>query len=77
MNTNTTSFNGLLHLSQLCRAQKVHFISADLFGLVGRAFVDFGEGFVVTDTNGEQPQTAHVGYISSVPRCRISFISSS
>lgn len=41
-------------MSQYCRAHKIPFIIAQTFGLCGRIFCDFGEEFVVYDTDGER-----------------------
>jgi ubiquitin-activating enzyme E1 len=62
--TDTGSYHEWTRVAGLCHDNSIHFISADLFGLVARVFVDFGKDFIVTDTNGEQPLTGHIGFVS-------------
>eukprot|EP00698_Gefionella_okellyi_P001178 TRINITY_DN11094_c0_g1_i2.p1 TRINITY_DN11094_c0_g1~~TRINITY_DN11094_c0_g1_i2.p1 ORF type:complete len:1012 (-),score=278.08 TRINITY_DN11094_c0_g1_i2:4384-7419(-) len=62
--TNNQSQAEWLRIGNICHSNGIHFISGDTFGLFARIFVDFGEKFVVTDANGEQPLTSHVGFIS-------------
>jgi ubiquitin-activating enzyme E1 len=47
-----------------CRGADVKFIATSSRGVFGSVFCDLGEGFVVTDTNGEQPRTVMVSAIS-------------
>lgn len=49
-----------------CHANKIAFISANTFGLYANIFCDFGDAFVVHDTNGEQPVSCLVASISQV-----------
>jgi ubiquitin-activating enzyme E1 len=42
-----------LALNMRCRANGIYFIVADTRGLFGQIFCDFGEKFVINDTNGE------------------------
>jgi ubiquitin-activating enzyme E1 len=41
-------------IDDACRAAGTRFILAETFGVFGYAFCDFGDGFVVYDTNGEE-----------------------
>jgi hypothetical protein len=40
-------------MNKLCREKKIGFISTQIFGPLGYAFVDFGEKHVITDEDGE------------------------
>ena len=51
---------GQIVFNNLCRNSKTKFISARTMGLVGQIFCDFGNTFVVNDTDGEQPLTSIV-----------------
>jgi len=44
-----------IRLGEFCHNNGIYFIMADTRGLFGQIFCDFGESFVVNDTNGEQP----------------------
>jgi ubiquitin-activating enzyme E1 len=50
-------------LNNLCRSLGVKYIHAETRGVFGKVFCDFGEGFVVVDTDGEQPVNVHVATI--------------
>ena len=43
-----------LEVATYCRAHKIPFILSQTFGLCGRIFCDFGDEFVVYDTDGER-----------------------
>lgn len=64
--TNNQSHSEWLRIGSICHANRIHFVSGDVQGLFGRAFVDFGENFVVSDVNGEQPLVSYVGLITQV-----------
>lgn len=53
-----------VHLNELCRKNNVCFLMAQTNGLFGMAFCDFGDEFIVTDVNGEAPQTGMISSIS-------------
>lgn len=63
--TGATEAN-LLEYNELCRTRTpaVGFICADSFGLVGRAFVDYGDSFTVRDQDGEEPRNAIIAGIT-------------
>lgn len=44
-----------LEFGDFCHSHKICFIVVDTKGLFGQLFCDFGDGFNVLDTNGEQP----------------------
>jgi len=50
-----SSLTEQLVLGEFCHEHGIHFIVADTRGVFGQIFCDFGEQFVVSDTNGEQP----------------------
>lgn len=54
-----------LRINEFARQNKIAFIATSTFGLAGVIFCDFGDEFLVTDTDGEQPFT---GIIESVCR---------
>ncbi|KAF3310626.1 E1 ubiquitin-activating protein [Orbilia oligospora] len=58
-----TSIDDQLKINQFCRENKIYFISADIRGLFGSIFCDFGEGFSVIDATGETPVS---GIISDI-----------
>ncbi|KAG5439559.1 hypothetical protein PCANB_002135 [Pneumocystis canis] len=58
-----TSLKKQLEINDYTHEHGIHFISADVRGLFGYIFCDFGKDFDVFDTNGETPLT---GIISSI-----------
>lgn len=42
------------------------FINADVYGVFGGAFCDFGDHFEVFDTNGEDPKDSFISNITKV-----------
>lgn len=50
--------------SAFCHARKIAFIRSEIRGVFGYAFTDFGSGFTVTDTTGEEIKTAIVASIT-------------
>ncbi|XP_067854572.1 ubiquitin-like modifier-activating enzyme 1 [Heptranchias perlo] len=59
-----SSLDEQLHVGQFCHENNIRFIVADTKGLFGQLFCDFGEEFIVTDPNGEEPQHALVTWIT-------------
>ncbi|XP_028679921.2 ubiquitin-like modifier-activating enzyme 1 isoform X2 [Erpetoichthys calabaricus] len=59
-----SSLDEQLQIGTLCHSKNIRFIVADTKGLCGLLFCDFGEEFVVSDPNGEQPLSAIVLNIS-------------
>ncbi|KAK3879914.1 hypothetical protein Pcinc_015557 [Petrolisthes cinctipes] len=53
-----------LEVSSYCHANNIALIVASTKGLFGQIFCDFGEGFEVVDTNGENPVSAMVAGIT-------------
>lgn len=58
-----------LEVSEVCHKNNIHFISAEVRGLFGRIFNDFGEKFEVIDYNGEEPLHGMVASVSKVCFC--------
>ncbi|KAL4226227.1 E1 ubiquitin-activating protein [Mactra antiquata] len=50
-----SSLDEQIQLGEVCHANDIKFIVAETRGLAGMIFCDFGEEFVVTDVDGEQP----------------------
>ena len=44
-------------MGDFCHANGIKFITADVFGVMGNIFCDFGEEFSVSDASGEPPAT--------------------
>ncbi|KAJ1980774.1 E1 ubiquitin-activating protein [Dimargaris cristalligena] len=59
-----TSLSKQLEINKITHTGGQCFIAADIRGLFGHIFCDFGPGFVVTDTNGEEPISGMVAAIS-------------
>lgn len=47
----------LIEINKICRKNNVKFIFCNTMGLMGQIFCDFGEHFIVKDTNGEDPKS--------------------
>ncbi|KAI5785600.1 hypothetical protein DFH27DRAFT_264961 [Peziza echinospora] len=58
-----TSLDAQVIINDYCRKSGIAFISADVRGLFGNIFCDFGENFTITDATGESVQS---GIIASV-----------
>lgn len=54
-----------LDINAITRATGTHFIAADVRGLFGSVFNDFGDEFVCTDPTGEQPLSGMIVSIES------------
>lgn len=50
----------LIGLNDVCRSQKSSFIYSLATGVFGSVFCDFGDAFVVTDADGNPPQTSQI-----------------
>ncbi|KAI8149195.1 ubiquitin-activating emzyme E1 [Fennellomyces sp. T-0311] len=59
------NYSKQLEISEICRANNIHFISTEVRGLFGRIFNDFGEKFEVIDSTGEEPLTGMIAAVSS------------
>lgn len=53
-----------LEINDFTHANGIKFISADIRGLFGMAFCDFGEEFVVSDVDGETPQSGMLAAVT-------------
>ena len=69
MLTNTTIAKQV-EIDEFCRQKGIYFIAADVRGLFGSVFNDFGDEFACVDTTGENPQS---GMIVSVDEVSIHF----
>ncbi|ESO99442.1 hypothetical protein LOTGIDRAFT_113559 [Lottia gigantea] len=59
-----SSHDEQLRISELCRKNGIKYVIADTKGLFGKIFCDFGENFVISDTDGEQPTSNMVASIT-------------
>ena len=61
------SLKRMIEINELCRKQRpqIRFIAADMRGVFGRIFCDFGHSHKVYDTNGEPPIE---GFVKKVTR---------
>lgn len=57
-----------------CRSRGVGFIRADILGVLGYVFVDFGDEFICRDLNGEQPVTRIVSNVSNDKEAVVSLV---
>lgn len=53
-----------LKVNNFCRSNDIKYISADVFGVFGGAFCDFGNSFEVVDPTGEEPKSVFISNIS-------------
>ncbi|ORY32545.1 putative ubiquitin activating enzyme [Naematelia encephala] len=56
-----------VEIDEFTRSNGIYFIAADVRGLFGSVFNDFGRDFVCVDPTGEQPQTGMIVYIEDGP----------
>lgn len=59
-----SSLDEQLRISEITRSNDVCLIIASTKGLFGQIFCDFGENFVITDVNGEQPISAMIASVT-------------
>jgi len=61
-----TSEAELLRHNEFCRSRSppVGFIAADVFGVTGTVFVDYGDSFCCRDKDGEEPRSAIVAGVT-------------
>ncbi|EFA76257.1 ubiquitin activating enzyme E1 [Heterostelium album PN500] len=58
------SLSTQLRINEICHRNKIKFIASETRGVFGSIFNDFGEGFQVVDTNGENPASYMVSAVS-------------
>ena len=54
-----------LKVNEYCHSRNISFISCDVRGIITWAFVDNGDNFVVTDTNGENTEDIMIANITN------------
>ncbi|KAI9143154.1 hypothetical protein BKA69DRAFT_1026824 [Paraphysoderma sedebokerense] len=59
-----TSWKRQLEINDYTHTNGIKFISADIKGLAGMAFCDFGKGFEVIDATGENPVSAMIAAVT-------------
>ncbi|KAM9483646.1 ubiquitin-like modifier-activating enzyme 1 [Clarias gariepinus] len=59
-----SSLEEQLSLAAFCHSNNIAFILADTKGLCGQLFCDFGENFLVRDTDGEPLRVSLISYVS-------------
>ncbi|KAL4227831.1 Ubiquitin-like modifier-activating enzyme 6 [Mactra antiquata] len=59
-----SSLNVQIRVNTFCRSNGIKFICADMYGVFGGLFCDFGDNFEVSDTNGEEPKECFISTIS-------------
>ena len=67
------SIDKQLSINAITRKHGLKFISADIRGLFGYAFNDFGDEFYVSDTTGEEPISGIVSSVTQVSHFMIIF----
>jgi ubiquitin-activating enzyme E1 len=62
-----TAMDDAIRYNDFCRAQQppIKFVWTTAMGVVGQVFSDFGEGFNVVDTDGEEPKMSIVAAITN------------
>lgn len=60
-----TSLELQLKVNDFCHENRIPYVYAEVRGLFGNIFCDFGEGFVVVDPNGESPLSGIVAGIDT------------
>lgn len=64
-------FGECVMVNDACRAAGVKFIMTQARGLAGNIFVDLGDEFEVTDTNGENPMQAMISMIGKENKAKV------
>ncbi|XP_072136899.1 ubiquitin-like modifier-activating enzyme 1 [Mobula birostris] len=59
-----SSLDEQLKVGQFCHQNRIKFIVADTKGLFSQVFCDFGDEFIMTDVNGEEPVHTIVSWIT-------------
>lgn len=60
-----TSLENQLKANNFCHENRIPYVYAEVRGLFGNIFCDFGEGFIVVDPNGESPLSGIVAGIDT------------
>lgn len=66
------SLDYLIFIFNICiitivsKIEILQFISSDVYGILGSAFIDFGENFDIYDSTGEEPKDIFIGSITKV-----------
>lgn len=63
--TNTTIAKQI-EIDEHARSKGIYFIAADVRGLFGYAFNDFGDDFACVDATGENPQSGMIALVEQV-----------
>lgn len=63
--TEIANLEALVRINSICRANKVHFVFSDVYGLFGFSFTDFGDQFETHDLDGEEYRDMFVAKISA------------
>lgn len=75
--TDIYEIDKLIHYNEMCRQKKIGFIYAGLLGLYSYIFVDFGYQFEISDTNGENINSALITGILKEEKTFISLLEGS
>ncbi|KRX07628.1 Ubiquitin-conjugating enzyme/RWD-like protein [Pseudocohnilembus persalinus] len=59
------NYNTQLEINQICRKYNIKFIQADICGVFGQIFNDFGDKFEIIDKDGQDPTQIVIGNISN------------
>ena len=65
------SVDAAVAMDTTCHAAGVPFIKADIHGVFGQVFCDFGAAFEVSDVDGENPHTGIIASIEQGPQTLI------
>ena len=60
-----TSLQDQTAISEFCHKNGIYIVIADIFGLFGSIFTDFGKNFAIADPTGENPLSGIVADIDS------------
>ncbi|AYV78571.1 MAG: ubiquitin-activating enzyme E1 [Edafosvirus sp.] len=58
------SLENQMNINEITRKNNINFISCSTYGLFGQIFCDFGDNFIVCDTDGEQIKSSFITNIS-------------
>ena len=70
--TEFTSEEKILKLSEYCHSNNIYFIYGVVFGLNGFIFNDFGEDFTIVDIDGREPKRYHCKNLTNEEKCVMS-----